>query len=354
MRYTTETEVRDASDPAGIAAAVAALRRGGLVAFPTETVYGLGAMALDADAVARIYSAKGRPSHNPLIVHLAAPEMISRVARDVPPLAGELATEFWPGPLTLVVVRQACVPDIVTAGGPTVAVRVPAHPVARALLAAVGEPVVAPSANRFTRPSATTAAHVLADLRGHVDVVLDGGPTPIGVESTVLDLTQTPPVVLRPGGISLEQLQARVPEVRERSDVHDRAVAATGQPLASPGLLARHYAPEAEVLLHAGTDHAKVRAAMVATARARRTAGDRVAVLARAGDAAHFADLGVRVIVLPDDLEAIAHDLFGILRDLDGSAVDVVIVRQFEPTGLGRTLADRLRRAADGREIAVD
>jgi L-threonylcarbamoyladenylate synthase len=353
MRYTAATEVRDAGDPGAIARAAQVLRRGGLVAFPTETVYGLGAHALDADAVARIYSAKGRPAHNPLIVHLAGAELLPRLAREVPGRAHALAAAFWPGPLTLVLPRQPEVPAIVTAGGPTVAVRVPAHPVARELLRAAGLPVVAPSANRFTRPSPTTAQHVLADLRGHVDLVLDGGPTPIGVESTVIDLTRTPPVLLRPGGVTLEALRAHVPDLADGTAAALPTDRAAGAPAASPGMLARHYAPAAEVLLYAGPVRERVLAAMAAAARERRAAGQRVAVLVHGQDAGWFAGEDVEVVPLGDDLDAVARELFATLRSLDARQVDVVIVRQFAAAGLGRTLADRLRRAADGREILV-
>ncbi len=369
MRYTAETRVWNADDPDAIARAAAVLRAGGLVAFPTETVYGLGAHALDAEAVARIFSAKGRPAHNPLIVHLADRAMLELVARtDGDPAAGgvadpapggaaeqaaRLAAAFWPGPLTLVLPRQPQVPAIVTAGGPTVAVRMPAHPVARDLIRAAGLPVVAPSANRSTRPSPTTAGHVLADLRGHVDVVLDGGPTPIGLESTVVDLTRTPPVLLRPGGVTLETLREHRPDLRDGTGAEVPADAHGDQRPASPGLLSRHYAPDAEVLLFAGTSTSRVLGAMRDAARDRRAAGQRVAVLVGGEGARRFADLDVEVVVLADDLQTVARDLFATLRTLDARGIDAVIVRQFADTGLGRALADRLRRAADGRQIVV-
>ena len=176
-----------------------------LVAFPTETVYGLGAHALNAAAVARIFEAKGRPPTDPMIVHLAGVEQVEQIAKVVPPAARDLAAAFWPGALTLILEKQSIVPDVVTAGLPTVAIRVPSHPIARALLAAAGVPVAAPSANRFSHPSPTRAEHVLADLDGVVDIVIDGGATPIGVESTILDFTVTPPVVRRPGGVLLHR-----------------------------------------------------------------------------------------------------------------------------------------------------
>ncbi len=193
-----------------IARAAAVLRGGGLVAFPTETVYGLGALALDAAAVGRIFAAKGRPANNPVIVHIAETEQVSRIAAEWPEVAERLARRFWPGPLTLIVPRNANVPDVTTAGGPTVAVRVPAHPVALALLRAVGAPVAAPSANRSSELSPTLAEHVLRGLDGRIDLVLDGGPTTGGIESTVLDVSTSPPRLLRPGLIGPAELEAMV------------------------------------------------------------------------------------------------------------------------------------------------
>src|SRR5690348_13744143 len=191
-----------------IAEAARILRAGGLVAFPTETVYGLGANALDASAVARIFAAKGRPANNPLIIHIADASDVRKVVADWPESAGRLAERFWPGPLTLVLPRCDAVPDAVTAGGPTVAVRVPAHPVAQALVRAAGVPIAAPSANRSMELSPTRAEHVLRGLDGRIDVLLDGGPTAGGIESTVLDLTATPPRLLRPGLIGVAELEA--------------------------------------------------------------------------------------------------------------------------------------------------
>ncbi len=222
-----------------IAEAARVLREGGLVAFPTETVYGLGANALDASAVARIFAAKGRPANNPLIVHVADTRAARRVVADWPPLAAMLAERFWPGPLTLVLPKRDTVPDAVTASGPTVAVRVPAHPLAQALVRAAGVPIAAPSANRSTELSPTRAEHVLRGLDGRIDVLLDGGPTAGGIESTVLDLTATPPRLLRPGLLSIAELESVLGPLSRSlpSSVE------TTQSLPSPGLLPRHYAP---------------------------------------------------------------------------------------------------------------
>ncbi len=226
-----------APQPERIARAAAALRAGCLVAFPTETVYGLGALALDADAVRRIFAAKGRPAHNPLIVHIADISEVSQVAASWPDAAERLARRFWPGPLTLVVPRGAAVPDATTAGGPTVALRVPAHPVALALLRATGAPIAAPSANRSGELSPTRAEHVLRGLDGRIDLVLDAGPTTGGVESTVVDVSKSPPRLLRPGLIGPAELEAVIGPIVRPSAIQTDAA------LPSPGMLPRHYAP---------------------------------------------------------------------------------------------------------------
>jgi L-threonylcarbamoyladenylate synthase len=322
------------------------------VAFPTETVYGLGANAGSADAVAGIYRAKGRPAHNPLIVHLADAAGLETVARDIPAAARQLAAQFWPGPLTLVLRRAAGVAANVSAGRDTVAVRVPAHPVARALIAAAGVPVAAPSANRFTRPSATTAAHVLADLDGRIDFVLDAGPTRIGVESTVLDMTTPIPALLRPGGVTLEALRAALGTVTAAAALLplDDAEA---QP-ASPGMLSRHYSPEAPLLLYDGPFDA-VTAAIRAEAQAQAARGQRVGLLLADEDRPLFTDLPA-VIVTPGpraEPARVAHGLFAALRALDAGSVDVILARQFAAEGLGLALADRLLRAASGHVISI-
>jgi L-threonylcarbamoyladenylate synthase len=354
MTYTAETRVL-AVDPQRPASAVIdqaaqVLIQGGLVAFPTETVYGLGASALDAAAIQRIYSAKGRPAHNPLIVHIAAVEQLDQVAAAVPELAYRLARDFWPGPLTLVLPRHVSLPPVVSLGRATVAVRMPSHPVALALIRAAGVPVVAPSANRFTRPSATTAQHVQADLAGHVDLILDGGPTPIGVESTVLDVTVQPPQVLRPGGVTFEALRVHIPDLLH-PDSHIAMEDAAAHP-ASPGMLVKHYSPTAAVLLFDGP-YAAVSRAMLRAIRERLAVGQRVGVLATDDDMPLFADLPVARAALGADLEANAQHLFAALRALDAQGVDVIVARQFAAAGLGVTLADRLLRAAAGRLITV-
>ena len=310
-------------DPDRIARAADCLRRGGLVAFPTETVYGLGVHALDAAAVRRLFEAKGRPANDPLIVHVPSLAAASPLVAQLPPAAPLLARAFWPGPLTLVMPRSAVVPDAVTAGLPSIAIRVPAHPIARALIDAAGIPVAAPSANLFSRPSPTAAAHVLHDLDGRIDLVLDGGPTAVGVESTVLDLTCDPPVVLRPGAITLDMLRPIVPGVCARADTP----VAEDAPQAAPGLLSRHYAPHTPLTLYRGA-----------------RAGERLSA-----DAGAMARRGLRVTVLDlsGDLDRVAQRLYADLRDADASGADAIYARDLPPaSGLAEAIRDRLQRAA--------
>jgi L-threonylcarbamoyladenylate synthase len=336
-----------AADQAAIEEAAAVLRGGGLVAFPTETVYGLGANALDAAAARGLFRAKGRPAEDPLIVHLASADELPRVARELPPLLPLLAEAFWPGPLTLVLRRAPSVPALISAGRETVAVRVPAHAVAQALLRAAALPIAAPSANRFGHTSPTSAAHVLADLDGRIDLIIDGGPTPIGVESTVLDLTQPTPALLRPGGVSLEALQALLGKV-----VLHTAVAVEGTAQASPGLLARHYAPESQLWLVCGPE-AAARAWIAAHTREQQAAGARVALLLPDEDAHLLADLGAHIEALGPAAEpaVIARRLYAALRAADARRPDLILARDIGEHGIARAIRDRLTRAASGRVV---
>ncbi len=302
-------------DPHLIAEAAAIIRAGGLVAFPTETVYGLGADGLNPAAVARIFEAKERPPTDPLILHIAEPEALCPLVLEVPPAAQELARRFWPGPLTLVLPKQPIVPDIVTAGLPTVAVRMPAHPVALALIRAAETPIAAPSANRFGHTSPTTARHVLNDLGGRIDLILDAGPTPVGVESTVLDLTRPIPTILRPGGLPREAIEALVGPVAVQTYIPEG-------PLPSPGMLPKHYAPHAEtVFLQGSTDW--MRSVMRELVLRYAAEGHRVGVLIAEEDRESLAGLPVEAVVLgaQDDLEGIARRLYEGLRGPGQSGV---------------------------------
>jgi L-threonylcarbamoyladenylate synthase len=339
-------------DPAGIARAAALLRAGALVAFPTETVYGLGAHALDAEAVRKIFAAKGRPADDPLIVHIHDDSQLPLLAADVPPAVARIASRFWPGPLTIVLPRAERVPPEVTAGLDTVAIRVPAHPIAHALLAAAGIPVAAPSANLFSRPSPTRAGHVLHDLGGRIDLVIDGGPTDVGVESTVLDLTEGTPTILRPGAITLEMIRAILPDARMRDG------ASRSEPgIKSPGLLAKHYSPRAPLTLYEGPPEA-VAARIAADVGHALAAGQRVGLLAVNEDslaAGSIDGLHVEKLGSERDVSAIAANLYHALRLLDAAQVDLIVARTFGgDAGLAVTISDRLRRAAAGRVVFVD
>jgi L-threonylcarbamoyladenylate synthase len=319
------------ADEEGIRRGAEVIRAGGLVAFPTETVYGLGADALSERAVARIFEAKERPRGNPLIVHLASAAALESVAERVPLRARDAAARFWPGPLTLVLPRGGAVPLITTGGLDTVAVRVPSHPVARALIEASGRPIAAPSANRSGRPSPTRARHVLDDLDGRIEMILDGGPTQVGVESTVLDTTADPPILLRPGGVTLEALQQCLGQVDVLGGDEDERAGR------SPGLRYRHYAPRAQVIIvDAGTGERAAEHWI--------EAGRPVALISQRG--VFLERPGLEVRTMPADLEAYARDLFAVLRELDSTGVEGIVVESVPEEGLGRTIMDRLRRAA--------
>ena len=316
-------------DPAIIARAAELLRTGRLVAFPTETVYGLGANALDAAAVARIYAAKGRPQYNPLIVHVAEIAQVSSVASGWNDNAERLAREFWPGPLTLVFPKTNAVPDSVTAGLPTVAVRVPAHPVAHALLSAAGIPVAAPSANRSTQLSPTSGEHVLQSLGDAVDCILDAGRTPVGIESTVVDLTTAVPTLLRPGSITVEELTRVVGRV-------DRQADPTGESARrAPGMLDKHYAPRAKVLLVDAQD-------VGVRVEHERANGLRVgAVVVHAS-----VERSPEIVVMPADPAKYAAALYASLHALDEAGCDIVVVETLPETNAWLAVRDRLSRAA--------
>ncbi|MBC7250438.1 MAG: threonylcarbamoyl-AMP synthase [Anaerolineae bacterium] len=328
------------------------IRQGGLVAFPTETVYGLGANALNEEAVARIFVAKDRPAEDPLIVHIASIEDLRRVARELPPQVRVLSQAFWPGPLTLILPRAAAVPSNVTAGLDTVGVRMPAHAVALALIRAAGTPIAAPSANLFGRPSPTTAQHVLEDLGGRVDLILDGGPTPIGVESTVLDLSGERPVILRPGGLSREALSLVLEEIAVDTSALWREREEGRFP--SPGLMEKHYAPRARLIFFRGAEQAML-AAMKEQVDQLLAAGKKVGLLLASEDRGLFAGYPVLIEDLGpgDNLGHIAARLFAAIRALDGQGVEVILARGFGAMGLGLAIEDRLAKAAGGRVVEV-
>jgi L-threonylcarbamoyladenylate synthase len=313
--------------------AVAILRRGGLVAFPTETVYGLGADAENPAAVRRIFAVKGRPAQHPLIVHIADAAELQRWVREVPAAAVRLARRFWPGPLTLVLWRSERIPLEVTGGLETVALRVPAHRLALQLLQRFGGPIAAPSANRFGSVSPTTAEHVRDDLGDAVDLVLDGGPCKVGIESTIVDLSGSNPAVLRPGAITREELEEALAMPVEYP------VSAS---VRAPGQHPLHYAPRARVIL--------VTPDRIAAEAARQSkAGCRVGVLAPP-ELVLPASFGGVVREVPPSLEAYAHELYTLLREFDRRNCDVIVAALPPEEGLGSAIADRLRRAAGPRQ----
>ena len=329
---------------ADLARAVAVLEAGGLVAFPTETVYGLGADATNEAAVARIFAVKARPRAHPLIVHLADDAKLDDWAIDIPETARRLARAAWPGPLTIILRRGPRVAAATTGGADTVGLRVPAHPLAQALLRRFAGAIAAPSANRFGAVSPTTADHVAGDLGTAVDYLLDGGPCEVGVESTIVDLSRGRPVLLRPGGLAREDIEPITGALGAPDD---------GAP-AAPGTLASHYAPRADVLAVAPDEvpaavaavRAGARAGVLATAPDRRA---RIAVLAPAAAFAAWPELAVVAYRLPDDVAGMARGLYAALRDLDAAGIDVVIAALPPAAGLGEAVGDRLRRAAGPR-----
>ncbi len=344
-------------DPAVIADAGARLRRGDLVAFPTETVYGLGADALSADAVARIYAAKGRPAWNPVIAHVPHVAAARALSRDWPATAECLAQAFWPGPLTLVVPKAPHVPDVATAGLDAVAVRVPDHPVALALLEAAGIPVAAPSANRFTQVSPTTAEHVVRSLGDRVPLVLDGGPCAVGIESTVVDCTGADVVILRPGMLGRESLEAALAPlgvpVRHavRTIAHDRdagALSADERPR-SPGMADRHYAPQGDVWLFTAAQRQEIANAVTAwLAGCSGPESPKVhALLMRAElplDARNRA--AVTVVAMPDTPGSYARALYAALHEADARHAALVVIETPPDTPAWGGVRDRLTRAA--------
>ena len=308
------------------------LHRGGLVAFPTETVYGLGANALDASAVARIFAAKGRPSYNPLIVHVPNEVAARELVSEWPESAARLARAFWPGPLTMVLRKQSAIPDIVTAGLDSVALRVPAHPVALALLAATGLPLAAPSANRSMALSPTTAQHVARSLGDRVELILDGGPTTVGIESTVVDLRGAQPSILRPGLLGAREIEPVIGALAAPNDSMADA------PRPAPGMLDRHYAPRAQLRLFATGETSSI--AREAAALAAR--GARVAALvldSGAGDA-------MEIVRMPADAAGYAQRLYATLHDLDAAGCDVVFVERVPEGDAWAGVRDRLERAS--------
>lgn len=339
---------RNHPDPCILSQAADILRRGGVVAFPTETVYGLGANGLDKRAVAAIYKAKGRPADNPLILHIACVDDVKKLAREIPACAKLLMDKYWPGPLTIILKRTKAVPDCTTAGLDTVAVRLPASRIARELIQLAGIPVAAPSANLSGRPSPTNAKDVKTDMDGRIDAILDAGPCDIGVESTVIDCTTPVPAILRPGGITLEMLQDVLGEVRweqRTSAINDH------QAPRAPGMKYTHYAPAAPMTLIEGAPELR-RHKILELVEAALSDGKRVGAVVSTETAACLpaktvvADYGAQ-----SNLKTIGAQLYTALRAFDNDRVDLIFAEGIDEKGLGRAIMNRMRKAAGYRII---
>lgn len=325
------------------------LKRGGLVAFPTETVYGLGGDATNPDASHRIYRAKGRPSDNPLIVHITNMKALEEIAAQVPPAAYILAERFWPGPLTMIFQKNDRIPYETTGGMDTVAVRMPSDPIARALIDASSGYVAAPSANTSGRPSPTRAEHVAQDLDGKIDMIIDGGPVHIGLESTIVDLTEEVPMILRPGYITLEMLRRELGEVR----VDPGLIAAdSDRKPKAPGMKYRHYAPRADLKVVEGETGAVVQ--KINSLCEELTAGKKsVGIIATEETKDQYRQGIVISIGGRDDEEAIARHLYGSLRQFDELGVDVIFSESFAAAGMGQAIMNRLLKAAGHQVLEV-
>lgn len=339
----------NATDKKKIQEAAEIIREGGLVAFPTETVYGLGADAFSPEASKRIYAAKGRPSDNPLIVHIAEFDELVQIASEVPPEAKKLSDAFWPGPLTMIVRKNDKVPYETTGGLDTVAVRMPSHPVAAALIRESGRLIAAPSANTSGRPSPTLAEHVAEDLSGKIPMILDGGEVGIGIESTIIDLTEEVPMILRPGYITKEQLEAVIGEVKTDPGI---IAADSAQRPKAPGMKYRHYAPKASLTVVEGSRQAVIEKINILTGQMQ-AEGKKVGVIATDETGSFYrGDMVVSAGARADEA-AIARHLYRILRDFDAAEADVIYSESFEAPGIGQAVMNRLLKAAGHQVIRV-
>lgn len=339
----------NATDKKKIQEAAEIIRDGGLVAFPTETVYGLGADAFSPEASKRIYAAKGRPSDNPLIVHIAEFDELVQIASEVPPEAKKLSDAFWPGPLTMIVRKNDKVPYETTGGLDTVAVRMPSHPVAAALIRESGRLIAAPSANTSGRPSPTLAEHVAEDLSGKIPMILDGGEVGIGIESTIIDLTEEVPMILRPGYITKEQLEAVIGEVKTDPGI---IAADSAQRPKAPGMKYRHYAPKASLTVVEGSREAVIEKINTLTEQMQ-AEGKKVGVIATDETGSFYrGDMVVSAGARADEA-AIARHLYRILRDFDAAEADVIYSESFEAPGIGQAVMNRLLKAAGHQVIRV-
>jgi len=325
------------------------LKKGGLVAFPTETVYGLGADALNEEAAAKIYEAKGRPSDNPLIVHITHMEALDKIARDVPPAAVTIADRHWPGPLTMIFEKKDIVPYGTTGGLETVAVRMPSHEIARKVIDAGGGFIAAPSANTSGRPSPTTAQHVKEDMDGRIEMIVDGGPVEIGVESTILDMTAEPPMILRPGAVTEEMLTELIGTVAVD---HTLITADSNEAPKAPGMKYRHYAPAAKLAVIEGPVE-KVAEEINRLAAARQAEGYKVGIIGTEETGSAYTSGDVKIIGTREDETTIASRLYAVLREFDDDGVDYIYSESFATGGIGSAIMNRLLKAAGHHVINI-
>lgn len=352
--------IKETREAIWLEAAGKILAEGGLVAIPTETVYGLAANAMDEKAAAKIYTAKGRPSDNPLIVHIGDMKAMEQLVSEFPETAVKLAEKFWPGPLTMILPKRPEVPYGTTGGLETVAVRMPSHPVARKLIASSGIPLAAPSANTSGRPSPTRAEHVYEDLNGKIDMILDAGPVGIGIESTIVDLSGDVPMILRPGYITEAMLSEVIGEVRMDPAILSENKDKNFRPKA-PGMKYKHYAPKGELLIVSG-ESAKVVEKITEMASGKIAEGYRVGIIAtdetfaayQASETCYGASMTVMSIGTRKDEATISHNLYDILRRMDGASVDYIYSESFAEGSRGQAIMNRLLKAAGHQQIYVE
>lgn len=325
------------------------LKKGGLVAFPTETVYGLGADALNEEAAQKIYAAKGRPSDNPLIVHIADMEALDRITKEVPEAAQKAAEAFWPGPLTMILKKSREVPKGTTGGLDTVAVRMPDHEIAREIIRAGGGYIAAPSANTSGRPSPTEAGHVASDMEGRIDMIIDGGAVEIGVESTILDMTVMPPMILRPGAVTEEMLEELIGEVEVDKTLIDPDSKKAPK---APGMKYRHYAPKAELVVVDGRIEAVVDE-INRLAKEKEEAGSKVGIIGTQETVGRYKAGNIKCIGTRTDESTIASHLYGILREFDSDGAEFIYSEAFAAEGIGSAVMNRLLKAAGHRVMHV-
>ncbi len=340
---------RDDPDPEAIRRAGAVIRSGGLVAFPTETVYGLGGGALQAESSRRIYAAKGRPSDNPLIVHICSMEDLPAIVEDVPSFVPALAGAFWPGPLTMIMKKSELIPSETTGGLDTVAVRFPSHKTAMALIREAGGYVAAPSANRSGRPSTTTGEHCLEDLDGRIEMILDAGPVGIGLESTIVDLTRDVPEILRPGAVTEQMLREVIGNVSVDRTIYGED---DGRAPRAPGMKYRHYAPEGELLIVEG-GHSEVRRYIRDALERDRAAGKKTGVICAEEHREDYPADSVKSAGSAEDETAVARSLFRFLRDFDREGVERIYSEAFSQDGIGQAVMNRLMKAAGHRIVKL-